>query len=285
MRDCHRMKKYKIDRSKNIGNVIFVVEGGRPETGGTELRLLKKIFADILGYEVQELRRGCDEFIGHGVNPQYRVFALNLPKNQLTQMTDDALDTLYARISGEFGIKPEDCPIFYLYDRDYLSYKPNELRGKYVKRYTDPYSNENGDIGQLLLSYPAIESYLMSCLQDDTYKQLFFLGKELKPELDRIVFPDGSAENVDLHQKIVDRVFTDDMCEAENRLIHSVTEMDKGLQAVGLGDYDLDNLAPTLLNIYDKQQEKYALDKAFSLISLVVMAFLELGVIVECDEE
>ena len=27
------MKKYKIDKMKNIGNVIFVVEGGRPETG------------------------------------------------------------------------------------------------------------------------------------------------------------------------------------------------------------------------------------------------------------
>ncbi len=174
MRDCHRMKKYRIDKSKNIGNVIFVVEGGRPETGGTELRLLKKIFADILGYEVQELRRGCDEFIGHGVNPQYRVFALNLPKNQLTQMTDDALDTLYARISGEFGIKPEDCPIFYLYDRDYLSYKPNELRGKYVKRYTDPYSNENGDIGQLLLSYPAIESYLMHAFRMTPTNSYFF---------------------------------------------------------------------------------------------------------------
>lgn len=36
------MKKYRIDKTKNIGNVIFVVEGGRPETGGTELRLLKK---------------------------------------------------------------------------------------------------------------------------------------------------------------------------------------------------------------------------------------------------
>ena len=34
--------------------MIFVVERGRPETGGTELKLLKKIFADILGYEVQE---------------------------------------------------------------------------------------------------------------------------------------------------------------------------------------------------------------------------------------
>ena len=41
-------KKYKVDKSKIIGNVIFVVEGGRPETGGTELRLLKSIFSDVL---------------------------------------------------------------------------------------------------------------------------------------------------------------------------------------------------------------------------------------------
>ena len=27
------MKKYKIDKLKNIGNVIFVVEGGRQDTG------------------------------------------------------------------------------------------------------------------------------------------------------------------------------------------------------------------------------------------------------------
>jgi hypothetical protein len=88
------MKKFKIDKAKNIGNVIFVVEGGRSETGGTELRLLKKIFGDILEYEVQELRRGSDEFIGHGKNPQFRVFALNLPKNQLTQLTEESIDEL-----------------------------------------------------------------------------------------------------------------------------------------------------------------------------------------------
>lgn len=41
------MKKYRIDKTKNIGNVIFVVEGGRPETGGTELRLLKKNTAKL----------------------------------------------------------------------------------------------------------------------------------------------------------------------------------------------------------------------------------------------
>ena len=98
------MKTYKIDKFKNIGNVIFVVEGGRTDTGGTELRLLKNIFSDIFGYEVRELRRGCEEFIGHGNNPYSRVFALNLPKNQLTQLTDESLDELFRRLKNEFDI-------------------------------------------------------------------------------------------------------------------------------------------------------------------------------------
>ena len=98
------MKKYKIDKSKNIGNVIFVVEGGRSDTGGTELRLLKKIFSDILGYEVHELRRGSEEFIGYGSNRYSHVFALNLPKNQLTQLTDEDLDILFRRLKNDFDI-------------------------------------------------------------------------------------------------------------------------------------------------------------------------------------
>lgn len=259
------MKKYKIDKSKNIGNVIFVVEGGRPDTGGTELRLLKKIFSDVLEYEVQELRRGCDEFIGHGSNPQFRVFALNLPKNQLTQMTDEALDGLYRRLNEEFKIKPEDCPIFFLYDRDFLSYKPNELRGKYVTKYTDPYSNESGNQGQLLLSYPSVESYLLSCIQDDVFLQSYFLGKDVKPELIKLDFSEESIDN-------------------EDYLIHAATEMDKGLNSFGVEQYDLDNLAPTLLEVYDGQQQQYKTNEKFSLLSLISMALLELGVIIECDE-
>lgn len=259
------MKNYKINKLQNIGNVIFVVEGGRPAMSGTELRLLKKIFSDILEYEVQELQRGCDEFIAHGSNPHSRVFALNLPKNQLTQMTDEAIDTLFRRLKEEFDIKPEDCPVFYLYDRDYLSYKPNELRGKYVKKYTDPYGDENGNQGQLLLSYPAVESYLLSCIQDDISQQSFFLGKDLKPELSK-------------------KGFSEEDIAAEEHLIHAAVEMDKGLAAFGLAQYDLDHLAPTLLAVYDGQQQKYKTDKAFSLLSLISMALLELGVIIECDE-
>lgn len=285
MRGYRYMKKYRIDKDKNIGNVIFVVEGGRPATGGTELRLLKKIFADILGYEVQELRRGSDEFIGYGSNPQFRVFALNLPKNQLTQLTEESLDELFCRLREEFEIKPEDCPIFFLYDRDVLSYKRNELRNTYVRKYTDPYGNDNGDQGQLLLSYPAIESYLLSCLNDNTFNQSCKMGTDAKVLLTNTICPDDCADKENLHMQTIDLVFSEEADEAEKRLIHSVTEMDIGLEAMDITAYDLDALAPTLLDVYDYQQQKYIAEDTFSLFSFVGMALLELGVIVECDEE
>lgn len=275
------MKKYKIDKTRNIGNVIFVVEGGRPETGGTELRLLKKVFADILGYEVQELRRGSEEFIGYGQNPNYRVFALNLPKNQLTQLTEDALDELFCRLKEEFHIKPENCPIFYLYDRDVLSYKRNELRGKYVKKYTDPYGTDTGEQGQLLLSYPAIESYLLSCIKDNTVEMAFKLGTDAKAALTNEICTEDCTEKTDIHLKTVDLVFSNEMEKMENRLIHSINEMENGLAKLGIQSYNLDDLAPTLLEVYDYQQQKYMEEDVFCLLSLVGMALLELGVIIE----
>lgn len=260
------MKKYKVDKTRIIGNVVFVVEGGRPETGGTELRLLKSIFADILGYEVQELRRGEEEFIGHGNNNASRVFALNLPKNQLTQVNEESMDLLFKRLKEEFFIKPEDCPIFLLYDRDYKSYKHNELRGKYIRKYTDPYSNEKGDQGQLLLSYPSIESYLLSCIQDDVYQQKYYLGTDIKPQVKVSSF---SEESVAM----------------DDHIVHATVEMDKALNDFELGDYNLDDLSSTLLEVYEKQQKNVEEFQSFSALSLFSMALLELGVIIECEDE
>ena len=272
------MKTYRIEKTKNVGNVIFVVEGGNSDTGGTELRLLKKIFSDVLGYEVNELRRGSDEFICHGKNPQYRVFALNLPKVQLTQLNEDALDALFVRLVEEFNIKPENCPIFYLYDRDVLSYHKNELRGKYVKRYTDPYGTDNGDQGQLLLSYPSIESFLVSCIEKETYKIACKLGQDAKNILGEKLKSEDNNDKAYDRFNAVEGVFTDVQTEVEKRLIHSVNEMDIGLETSGISSYDLDDLAPTLLAVYDFQQEKYNREDCFSFLSLVAMAFLELAV-------
>ena len=259
--------KYIFDPNRNIGTVIFVVEGGRPEFSGTELKLLKAIFADLLGYEVQELIRGQEEFIAHGSNSFSKVFALNLPKNQLTQLNDDSLDELFKRLKQEFRIKPEDCPIFFIYDRDYKSYKNNELRGKYVKRYVDPYSDDEGNQGQLLLSYPCVESYILSLTLENAHKIKYGLGKDLK-------------KDQELHQNIKT---TDDI--NGNMLIHAVNEMNKGLQSLKIDEYDIDNLAPVFLEAYAKQQENYLKHKSVNLLSFVSMALLELGIIQPEEDE
>ncbi len=189
---------------------------------------------------------------------------------------------MFHRLREEFKIKPEDCPIFFLYDRDVLSYKRNELRGQYVRKYTDPYGNEYGNQGQLLLSYQAIESYLLSLIQDDAYQESYCLGKDVKPILTNAICPD-EANKTDIHLKTVDLVLSDDDAEAEHRIIHSINEMDKGLEAMNIADYDLDYLAPTLSDVYDYQQNKYITENTFSMLSLVGMALLELGIIVEID--
>lgn len=44
------------------------------------------------------------------------------------------------------------------------------------------------------------------------------------------------------------------------------------------------SLAPVLLDVYDYQQQRYISENTFSLFSFVGMALLELGVIVECDD-
>lgn len=175
------------------------------------------------------------------------------------------MDELFKRLKSEFLIKPEDCPIFFLYDRDYKSYKHNQLRGMYVRRYVDPYSDEEGNQGQLLLSYPSVESYLLSCIQENVYQQQYCLGTEIKPKVDAVGF-------------------SEDDISRDEHLIHAVGEMDKGLSDFALDNYDLDKLAPTLLGVYDRQQQNMEKNNRFSALSLISMALLELGIIVENED-
>ena len=261
-------KKYKINVSRNIGKVIFVVEGGRPE-GGTELRLLKAVFTDILGYETHELRRGAgDEFVLHGSNPNSVVYGLNLAKNQLTQLTDQSVDLLFCRLRTELGLKPENYPVLFLYDRDVKSYKENELRGKYVKRYTDPYGTKDGDQGQLLLSYPSVESYTVSCFDTTLGQNQYALGTDLKKSVAQF--------NAESEVKVIETNI-----QNEEHLIRAAERMDIALSELDCEQYNLDDLASTLLAAYDGEQRLYKTEGGFSLLSLISLALMELNVIVE----
>ncbi len=61
--------------------------------------------------------------------------------------------------------------------------------------------------------------------------------------------------------------------------------MDDALAALDCGEFDLDQLGVTMLAAYDAQQALYIERNTFSLLSLISMALLELGVLVEEEEK
>ena len=255
-------KTYKLDRERNIGTVIFILEGAK-----TEFDLLESVFVRLLGYQVEELKRNepSGDFILRGKNPYSRVIGLNLKGNHLGDINDPELNALFHRLSSELGVKPENAPVYFLYDRDVLSYQENEVRS-YAEHFQDPYANTDGSQGQLLLSYPALESYLVSCFQDESWKLRYQLGKDLKTY---------AAQHGCQKQ----------MLRSGTHLSHAAGEMDAALENLGCGTYDLDALGPALLAAYDAQQAGYMGKKDFSLLSLFSMVLLELGILAEEQEE
>ena len=253
-------KHYTVRHDKNVGTVIFILEGSK-----TEFQLLKRIFVDLLDYQIHELRRTrAQGFELLGSNPYSRIVALNLKSNFLFGINQDELDQLYVLIAQELKIKPENAPIYYLYDRDVKSYEIDEVR-EYVERYQDPYGTVEGDQGQLLLSYPSIESYMVSCFQEDTFTLEFELGKALKHD---------AAQNGHTIQ----------MIKSDSQIIHAADEMNRAIEHHGIDEYDLDRLGDVLLSLYDQQQDEYLEKKTFRLLSTLSFALLELGIIEEIDE-
>ena len=68
--------------------------------------------------------------------------------------------------------------------------------------------------------------------------------------------------------------FSEEDIETEDYLLHAVVEMNKGLNEFGLETYDLDNLAPTLLGVYDCQQQKYKSEGEKHMAKVLVSAGL-----------
>lgn len=253
-------KRYTINKNKNIGNVIFILEGSV-----TEFDLLKKVFVDILGYQFEELRRtSTTGFVLHGHNPHSRIVGINFKGNRLFDINDEEKNKLFFRISNELGIKPEYAAIYYIYDRDVKSYEIDEVR-TYVTKYQDPYGTDAGDQGQLILSYPALEAYTVSCFRDKTHEVSYELGRELK-------------------QYAAQNSYTIQMLRNETHIAHATSELDRALTAYGICDYDLDNLGQTLLDLYDREQQIYLATQKFSLVSALSFVLLELGIIEEIDD-
>ena len=147
----------KINKDKHIGRVLIIVEGSH-----TEFSVLRRIFCNIMGYSYIEKRRNRPNCFVSNQDRFSRVAVVNTRESNIRDISEneDYLDNVFDLLREEFQFPVEQSAIYYLFDRDPLSNTKPELIESYIRSLANPYDNADGyKAGQLLLSYPSIESY------------------------------------------------------------------------------------------------------------------------------
>lgn len=155
-------RKVKFNVNKNIGSVLYIVEGER-----REINLLGYLFKNILHYEriYGVDREGRERIYVSEQNENSKIFIINSEKSNIQSITNkefiDKQVTLLKRYEEDFNY--EDIPIYYIFDCDRKNDQNNiEMLVNMFGNAREPSKeNEYDSIGgMLLLSYPSIETLM-----------------------------------------------------------------------------------------------------------------------------
>ncbi len=261
----------EIKTDKSIGDVVFIIEGDK-----TEVNLLYYIFTNIFNYKfVSKVRNGkkktnIKKFIG---KDKSCIVVVNTSSTHIKDILnidadgkvviEDFSDQLIYDLAVEYEININKSAVFYLFDRDPLLNTDVEKIKQTMQILRNPYQNENDlEGGLFLISYPSFESFLTSNLEEKCYNNVFYLGNNLK--------------QYNVEQKYMfNKVTTATLIKATENFLGYLKcesiEFDN--------DSDLDDFSNVNINILDNQEQYCKVNKKYRLVSLVVVAFLNLGII------
>ncbi|HOQ37216.1 MAG TPA: hypothetical protein PK033_05980 [Acetivibrio sp.] len=250
----------KINKDKSIGRVLFIVEGVR-----TEFSLFRRIFCDVLGYEYIEKRRNNAKFFKNKNKSTSKVAVINTEGSNISSICDnnDYLDRIFEILISEYNFPVDNAAIYYIFDRDAKSNLNKQLIEKLIGQLKNAYENDNGERGGvLLLSYPSIEAYIVSNFIDDTYLMKFEIGDKVK-------------EYITTQNKIIqlNKITAETIEKAAN-------EMMKYFKSEEI-DFCIDNIGQMNEEVFKRQETEYNKQKAYNLVSLLSIAFIDLGIIEE----
>ena len=250
--------KVQINKNKSIGKVLYIIEGST-----TEPNLLHKLFTDIFDYQVEMNVRGKGYHkYNSKINPYSQVFVLNAENSNIKYIAKDNefLNNLFVELVETYGFDVDNSAIFYLFDRDRQSNTDSALIETLLETLTNSRDNPNYyRQGLLLLSYPAIESFVLSNFTDNSFTFQIDTGKNLKRYL---------------HEHKIDQSKI-----TEETLMHAAKELMNAFSVMGVTDYDLDNFGVTNRAVYDYSEAAYAKEKLYHCLSLLCVSLLDLGLI------
>lgn len=247
----------RMNKDKSIGRVLFIVEGER-----TEFALFRKIFCDILGYEYIEKRRDRADFFRSRNISTSKVAVINAEQSNISDICDEScyLENIFEILISDYNFPIDKAAIYYIFDRDPKSNVNTVLIRKLLSQLKNAYENKNElRGGLLLLSYPSIESYTISNFIDDTHLIEFSVGKELKAF-------------IGMHTEIQNNKITEETVQK------AADEMKKFFDTEKIS-FDIDDMGHINVEVFENQEKRYSKHGKYKLLSLLSVAFLDLGII------
>ncbi len=246
----------KLNKDKNIGQVLFIVEGEK-----TEFSLLQRIFCNVLGYNlIGKKRNGKSTFISN-TNAHSIVAVINTSSSNIDSINDtEYLDAVYEKLINEYDFPVDRSAVFFLFDRDPKSNTDCTGIENLFTILKDPYDNGLYQAGLLLLSYPSIEAFTVSNFHE-TSCLCFERGAEVKAYADK-------------HNKVIQLNKL-----TETTLLHATKEFYTHIKENCNNEVDLDNLSILNQDIYADESEYHAYTSTYKLFSMLTAAFLYLGII------
>lgn len=247
----------KLNKEKHIGRVLFIVEGSQ-----TEFSILRRIFCNILGYSYIEKRRNRPSYFTSTRDRFSQVAVINTRESNIRDISENEtyLDDVFDVLREQYQFPVDQSAIYYLFDRDPKSNTDSALIEQYILSLANPYDNENGyKAGQLLLSYPSIESYIISNFRDGSHSMRFALGKDTKSYI---------GSNTDIQMNKI----------TEETLIKAAHEFLAYLDSEAVA-FDIDEFAGASHVVFTKQEKEYLSGAGFRLFSMLTLAFLQMGIL------
>lgn len=247
----------KINKEKHIGRVLFIVEGSQ-----YEFSLLRKIFCNIMQYEYVEKRRNKPDAFVSKNDSHSMVAVVNTKESNISDITEneDYLDEVFDMLRERYRFPVDKSAIYYLFDRDPKSNTDLDKIENYIKTLKNPYENANAmKAGQLLLSYPSIEGYTISCFRKKSFLICKNLGRNVKEYI---------AENTDIQLNKI----------SKETMLNAALEFIEYLKLEDI-EWDIDDFEQASFEIFKRQDERYLKNKEFRIFSMLTLAFLQMGII------
>jgi hypothetical protein len=258
--------RIKLNPDKNIGQVVYIVEGERKEPA-----LLQQVFTQVLDYTYIKHKRNEDRFketYRSRKNPNSVVFAVNGKQSNLASIRTgrDYLDTVFRKLYEEYNVDVTRSAVYYLFDRDAKSNKSGVTEDLIDCLRSSRDNNEESN-GLLLLSYPAIEAYILECFSNSTAELKIATAQKAKTELGSL----GYQQN-----KI-----------GEKELLNAAENMLTGIQRLSgkrLELNELDDFGSKNKELFTAEESLYSARGYYDILSMLSLSFLDLGLLeIECD--